>query len=104
LRLTVGLTEPILQAWIALAVGVFASAGIGALFWMLVMFKGAPGFMPETAWAAFIYFLASPILIWPTMAGRRRFLRLARNQQWTIAVAAIMLLAVFILIFVADVK
>ena len=87
LRLSVGLAEPHLAAWIWLAVAAFASGGSGALFAILILREGFPPAREPLLRAAIFYFLTGIPASIITIKTRRRFLRLAPKAQWRIAIA-----------------
>lgn len=98
LRLSVGVTEPFLRAWILLAVSTFASAGLGFLFAWLLLREGYPPDRGALRLDIFYFILMVPTAFL-VLATRRRFLRLSSSVQWRIAgFAAIMDIIAFIVL------
>jgi DNA-directed RNA polymerase subunit RPC12/RpoP len=91
LRLSIGMAEPFLRAWVTLAVAVFAAAGIGLMFLALISHLGWPGGLHSAGNLGMVYFLISPLFAWPTVAARRRFLRMGKSAQWRWAILATIL-------------
>src|SRR5690349_11255431 len=65
LQLTVGLTEPFLRAWLALASAAFASAGVGVLFVLLTIKEGWPRNEVLAMKVTVAYFESSIVLTLP---------------------------------------
>jgi hypothetical protein len=86
LKLNVWLTEPYLRAWIVLAMAVFGSAGVGALFSIVLVHGPWPRRLIYDI--AIVYFIANlPIAIIVTI-GRRHFMRWPMRRQWSASVLA----------------
>ena len=86
LRLSIGLTEPFLRAWIMLAVSTCASSALGVLMAWIVLREGWPqGTQEKTLRASIIIYLVMIPLAPLALATRRRFLRIAKEVQWRIA-------------------
>ncbi len=100
IKLSVGLAEPFLIAWVAAFSASAPSAGVGLLFLTLVIRTGFPRNEPILFLVSFYWFLAMipvsiALLIW-----RRKFLRLESGVQKRIAVAAVVTGATGFLFFV----
>jgi hypothetical protein len=100
LKLSVGMTEPFLRAWITLAVSVVASSGIGLLMAWVLCREGWPRGSDEAELRVSIIIYVAMIPAAPiVLATRRRFLRQASVVQWRFALfAAIVSTAAFILL------
>ena len=90
LRLSVGLTEPYLGAWVLLAAATCAAAGTGVFFTLMVLTNGWPtggGSEMERFFlsAALLYFMFSIPVAAAVLVARRPILRLKTDWQWTIA-------------------
>jgi hypothetical protein len=97
----VGLTEPFLRAWIALAFVTFGAGGIGLLFSWALVAEGWPDhrLVPSVS---FILILSAPLQAALTIAKRRSFLRLSTDTQWKIAaIAGVVSLAAIIVFFLS---
>ena len=90
LQLTVGLTEPRQGAWVLCQIAVAATGGIGLLALISIIQHGWPGYMdnPMLFNLCFGYYLASIPLTVAVFLLRRRYLRMTREKQWTIAIIA----------------
>ena len=90
-RLSVGMADPYLRYWIALAISTFAAAGVGVLFAILLLREGWPRLETAALDFSIYYFLvsipAAVIVLWL----RRRFLRLEKTTQAVIASAVVTL-------------
>ena len=97
LRLTVGLSEPPLKAWIVVAACAWLSAGLGLLFVLLIIKSGLP---PRRMGLAITYFIATiPAAVFVTVR-RRAFLRLSNDKQSVIAASVVVItVAAFVLMF-----
>lgn len=104
LRLSVGLAEPFLRAWVLLAVATVAPAGIGLVFVAVLIRDRA--FMPREWWyvASAVYFLACIPLAVVVLICRRWFVRLPKRVQWTAAAAIALLSATLLIWFLAMVR
>lgn len=87
LRLSVGLADPFLKAWIALSAAACLSAGIG-VFILVVLATGEPlpRFRSLLGAASFYSFVAMIPVAAFALIARRSFLRLNRQTQIMIAV------------------
>jgi hypothetical protein len=90
LRLSVGLVEPFMRAWVLLAVAAFGSGGTGLFLLLLVLRVGWPpsrgsGTQAFLLNASMLYFLASIPLALVVLFTRRSFMRMPRRRQWSIA-------------------
>jgi hypothetical protein len=86
LRLTVGLTEPPLKAWIVVAACTWLAAGVGVLFVVAILRAGFP---PRRMAVSVTIFVASiPLAIFTTVR-RRAFQRLGNSTQSAIAATAV---------------
>jgi len=103
-RLAIGLTEPFMRWWIALCCAVVASAGIGALFWMLLARGGWPREGFALFQVAFVYLLASPLLAAPVLIYRRTLLKWPRSAQRLLAIIAIVVSVAAVIIFFAMIR
>jgi hypothetical protein len=108
LRLSVGLTEPFMRAWILLAAAAFGSGGSGVFLLFLVMRSGWP--RDSGSLRAFVinvcltYLIASiplAVLVPPT---RRRFLRLPQGRQWALAWGLVFVSSAAMVLFAAFVR
>jgi hypothetical protein len=85
LRLSVGLTEPYLRSWVAALVASCACAGLGVLFVWVIVREGFPPRDEPALWVATVYdVMAVPQAI-ALLRWRRRFLRLPRSVQRSLA-------------------
>jgi hypothetical protein len=102
LKLSVGLVEPYLRAWMLLAFAIFAAAGIGLLFLMVLIHNEMPGRFLE--WVSFTYFIANiPVAIIVAL-GRRRFMRWPQRTQWPLAWAAAALTVAGLVAFAISIR
>jgi len=90
LKLTVGLVEPFLKAWIACAAATCLSAGTGVFIIIVIqMGGGTPGF---PSWLVAIGFFSFPAMI-PVavvvLLCRRPFLKRSRQTQIILAIVAV---------------
>jgi hypothetical protein len=100
-RLSVGLADPYVRAWVAALASVGAGAGIGILMAVILLRQGWP---PSQLWllhASLVYFLACIPALGVLLVTRRAFLRRSRTAQRRIAAWAVSLLVVAILAFLA---
>ena len=98
LRLTVGLAEPFLRAWIMLVVSAWAGAGVGLLFLVAILIQGFPSGQPPICMAILCLTADIPVGVL-SLILRRRFLKLMRSHQWTIAFASVAFTGVGYLLF-----
>jgi hypothetical protein len=87
LTLSVGLTEPLLKAWITFAAALLLPAGIGVLFTWILITEGFPR-KPLMVFSILLFIASIPA----AAAGiyfRRRFLKLSPTVQWRWAIGAI---------------
>src|SRR4051812_20929471 len=103
LKLTVGTVEPFLAAWVVVAIGTFASSGIGALLTCFAVFQ-RPHFHEFIQYVAWWSFTASFPFALCAVLLRRQFLRLSRTIQWLIAILALTISAIQIAGFVIFIK
>jgi len=103
LKLSVGVTEPFLRAWIMLAVSTFASSALGVFMAWILFREGWPRGTEERSLRASIVIYIVMIPTGPlVLATRRRFLRLTKNVQWKIAgFVAIASIVAFVLLLSA---
>ena len=85
LRLSVGLVEPFLRAWIAATVASCACAGLGVLFLYIVVREGFPGRNEPMLGAVIVYFIVAIPQAMALLRWRRRFLRVSARLQWSLA-------------------
>jgi hypothetical protein len=94
LRLSVGLTEPYLRAWVVLAAAVCGSGGTGLFFVMMIARAGWPRAFGSAAQQfvmnlSLLYFIfAIPVGV-VVLVARRRLLRLPAGRQWLLAWLAV---------------
>jgi hypothetical protein len=104
LRLSVGLSEPRIGAWVTCLVAVTAASGMGVLGILSVLRNGIDVlFVDETALrtAAIWYFLSAALVLVPALiALRRRYRRLSQAVQWSLAGIAIVLTALAFVVLV----
>jgi hypothetical protein len=91
LRLTVGVTNSYFNAWIACVTVTCAAAGIGTVVLIFVAIAFLNGTWHGTSasnssWAAF--FISSIPVVAVVLSFRRRFQRLSRWMQWSLAFAS----------------
>lgn len=103
LTLTVGLTEPLLKAWITLAVALLLPAGIGLLFLIVIAVEGLPGGQPMILTAILLAIAHIPAAA-VALRWRRAFLRLAPGAQWRWAVGAIASAVLTFATFIASIN
>jgi len=94
LRLTVGLTEPYLRAWITLLAATCAAGGTGVFFTLLFVGNGWPRVNgpPVKAFllnAAVLYFMSCVPIAAAQLLTRRRFIKMPQGRQWALAWAAV---------------
>lgn len=100
LRLTVGLAEPFLRAWIAATVAACACGGIGALFLIVLLNVGLPyGRNAALLTLVILYFIASMPLAVALIAGRRRFLRIEASRQSLLALLVVLMSLLALMLF-----
>ena len=90
LELRVGLSEPRQGAWVTAQIAIAAAAGVGGLAIVATIMHGWPN-VSRRQWLfniCFFYYMLAIPLAGMTYLLRRRFLRLERNAQWWIAIAA----------------
>ena len=98
LKLTVGLAQPFMAAWITLVVTLGASAGIGAFFLIAICKEG----IPESRGGSIVwYFPAMMPLVGLVIVTRRTFTKLSKLAQWTVAWSAVVLTAIVFIIMIA---
>ena len=90
LRLTIGLVDPFVRAWITLAAASSASAGLGVFFALMLLRAGWPdrGRL-SVANCVIVYFIATIPLALAVLVARRRFMRLRSAVQWRMALAMV---------------
>jgi len=94
LKLTVGLAEPFLKAWIACAAATCLSAGVGFLILYLLTKAGpAPPFRSALEAISFYAFPAMIPIAGLFLFYRRAFLRRSRNSQTIIALVTLVFVA-----------
>lgn len=103
LTLSVGLTEPLLKAWIALAAALLLPAGIGMLFAWILVSEGFPRGRPFTTFCIFLVIAHIPAAA-AAIYFRRRFLKLAPAVQWRWAVAAMVIGVASIVLFIMSIR
>jgi len=96
LRLTVGLAEPFLRAWVMLAVAMFSAGGVGILLFYIVVKEGWTTDLPI---APSIYFMIAIPGSMVAVSLRRGFLRLAKQIQIWIGWIALFATAVAFALF-----
>jgi len=84
LKLTVGMVEPFLAAWIMLTVGVSAASGIGVLLGAYSL-RFMPHFPRWVSYLVWWLFIASTPLTPAAIMLRRRIQRCPRAAQWIMA-------------------
>jgi hypothetical protein len=90
LRLSVGAVEPFLRTWITLAVASSASAGIGLLAMVGVVYAVVTRDWPPGRIMTAMLLYVALVPIGPiVLLTRQRFLRLSVVVQWRIAVIAV---------------
>ena len=106
LRLSIGLTEPYLRAWVLLAFAAFGGGGTGLFFLLMVLRVGwprTPG--PPVAEllinVSMLYFMACIPLAAVVLLTRRRFVKMPQARQWLLAATLAGLTAVAMGLFVA---
>jgi hypothetical protein len=98
LVLGVGIAHPFLYAWVALAIGLLLAAGFGVLAILITASEGLPS--ERLLSVCLIYFMANIPLAAACVLMRRRFMRLPRTAQWSIAIpVAIATLVMFGMLF-----
>ena len=102
LRLTVGLAEPFLRAWIVLVVSAWCGAGTGLLFLVGIAAQGLQG-APILGLVSILCLIAAIPVGILSLLLRRRFLKLPPSHQWMIASASEILTVGGYLLFVAAV-
>jgi hypothetical protein len=94
LRLSIGLTEPYLRAWIVLAAAACASGGTGLFFVMMIARAGWPSTFGSPARifvmnCSLMYFILTIPVAVAVLVARRRLLRLPAGLQWLLAWLAV---------------
>ena len=91
LRLTIGLVEPRLAAWLTGQIALAAAAGIGAMIILVSAINGWPngGYRQALLNFAFSFHIAMIPVAAAWVILRRRYMRLPRGAQWTGAALAI---------------
>ena len=102
LRLTVGLAEPFLRAWILLVASAWAGAGVGLLFLVTLLLQGLPS-GPPVICAAIVCLTADIPVGVLALVLRRRLLKLRRGHQWAIAWATVVITGVGYLLFLVQI-
>lgn len=87
LKLSVGLAQTYLRAWVLLLFAVFCGAGAGLLLGVNFLMVPWSRLAPRQE-AVVIYFMAYLPLAMIVMIGCPRFLRWPRRRQWIVAVLA----------------
>jgi hypothetical protein len=89
IRLTVGMTEPYLRAYIVFLVALILPAGLGLLVWIMMMREGLTIYSSSPrgplSTMILIGFQASLLPATVAVVGRRRFMRLSTGVQWRLA-------------------
>ena len=96
LRLSVGLVEPRIGAWVTCLVGVTAAAGMGVLTAINLVLRGWGRFSASSRpldFVALAWFLASVAIVPTLIVSRRRYRRLSPPNQWALAAGAVALTA-----------
>jgi hypothetical protein len=88
LRIGIGMAQPHLRGWLALAIPIIASAGVGLMLLILVLLKGLPRGMYPMMQAATCYFCATIPLAAATVIFRRKIMRASQPAQVIVAIAA----------------
>ena len=91
LRLTVGVTDLRIGAWVTCLIGLAAAAGFGTYAIILVIRRGWPWGEPIVLHAAVAYFIASVPMLIVLVLLRRRYRRLAQPLQWVLGSIAMLL-------------
>ena len=99
LRLSVGLSEPFMLAWIALAFVIFATAGIGILVIWATILSNPFRLRDIYARVSLSYLIGSPLLAALIVVFRRQLLKLDKQSQWTLAITAMTLSLLMLIIF-----
>jgi hypothetical protein len=101
LALVIGVTDPYLRAWIALAASLLIPAGMGVLCLVIIAREGMPPRGYVALRASIWFFLAAIPLAWAAVGWRRAFLRLPRGAQmcWAIAAGAVTALAFVLFLY-----
>ena len=104
LRLTVGLAEPYLRAWIVLAAATCAAGGTGLFFILMIAVAGWPrvwGSAVKTFFmnASLIYFMCGVPAAAAVLLARRRLMRLPTGRQWLLAWVAVAATSAAMLVF-----
>jgi len=94
LRLSIGLTEPYLRAWIVLAAAACAGGGTGLFFVMMIARAGWPSTFGSPVRffvmnCSLIYFILTIPVAVVVLVTRRRLLRLPAHLQWLLAWLAV---------------
>jgi len=101
-QLQVGLVEPRLGAYVALLVACCFGCGGSTLFGAVALTAAPRGWWTEpSAVVLLVQLLLSGVLLLIVLRARRRFRKAARSVQWTLAVAAWLLIAALSTAFVA---
>ena len=91
LKLTIGMVQPYLSAWIALLIVACASGGFGLVCIIIPLKDGWPQWQHhyDLLNAAFIFHMLMVPTATLVMLLRRKLLRLARATQWTLFAAVL---------------
>ena len=95
IRLSVNLAEPYLRGWLTTVIALCASAGVGMIVLMVSVQEGLPPMTRRYAslTISLYAFMASiPLAVW-AIAARKRFLRMERRRQGSIAFVAAVFVA-----------
>jgi len=99
LRIGVGMAQPHLRGWLALAIPLIGSAGIGLLFAILMAGRGGMPPMYPLMLFSMIYFWTAIPLSAVVLIGRRRVMKwsgavqaIAATAAWTLGIVALIVM------------
>ena len=101
-KLTVGISEPYLRAWVTLLVTTCASAGIGILLGLVLLFEKSSDGLSFTNVVMFGFVVTIPFAAL-VVAIRRTFVRHPKSAQWSIAGAALAMLIGGLVLFMMSI-
>ena len=90
LVLTLKVADPYVRAWVTAALAMCLSAGVGVLVFAIVMKVGLPGDGQRLLYWVVWYFMLTVPVAAVVVLTRRRFMRLKRNVQRRLAIAAVL--------------